>query len=132
MIGPRDIRREEGQAAVEFALITPILIVLLLAVIQVGVAFHNYITITDAARSGARTAAVARFSGANIPQLQQAVRDSASDLDQSKLEVTVADPTWTVSGSDLTVTAKYPYSINLLGWVVSSGYLTSTTTERLE
>jgi hypothetical protein len=35
-------------------------------------------------------------------------------------------------GGDVTVTATYPYSINLLGFVVKSGRLTSQTTERVE
>jgi hypothetical protein len=32
----------------------------------------------------------------------------------------------------VTVTASYPYSISILGMVVKSGNLTSTTTERVE
>ena len=32
----------------------------------------------------------------------------------------------------MTVKATYPYSINLLGFVVKSGLLTSQTTERVE
>jgi hypothetical protein len=35
-------------------------------------------------------------------------------------------------GEDVTVTATYPYSIDLLGLVVKSGFLSSTTTERVE
>jgi hypothetical protein len=35
-------------------------------------------------------------------------------------------------GSDVTVTASYPYSISLLGVVVKSGRITSKTTERVE
>jgi hypothetical protein len=35
-------------------------------------------------------------------------------------------------GSDVTVRATYPYSISLLGVVVKSGTLTSSTTERVE
>jgi Flp pilus assembly protein TadG len=134
MAGVPDKRSESGQAAVEFALITPLLVVLLLAVIQVGVAFHDYVTLTDAARAGARKAIVARFSGANLTASAQAVRDAASDLDQSKLGVTVADPTWNSPGSVVTVTATYPYSINipLLGVTVMSGNLTATSKERLE
>jgi hypothetical protein len=34
--------------------------------------------------------------------------------------------------SDVTVTATYPYQISLLGIVVKSGDLSSTTTERVE
>ncbi len=89
-----------------------ILIVLLLAIIQIGVAFHDYVTITDAARAGARKAIVARLSGGNLTDAQQAVRNSASDLNQAKLGVSVTDPTdptWKTAGSLVTVTATYPY-----------------------
>lgn len=128
----RDIRSEHGQTAVEFALVTPIIVLLLLGVIQVGVAFHDYITLTDAARAGARKAVVERFTGETNAQLQQHVRDSAGDLDQSKLQVTVNIPTPDTPGSTVTVTATYPYSIDLLGMVVASGKETSTMTDRLE
>jgi Flp pilus assembly protein TadG len=123
---------ERGQAAVEFALVVPIIIVLLLGIIQVGIAFHDYITLTDAARAGARKAVVDRFSDESVAQLQQHVRDAAGDLKQSNLQVTVNLPAPLNSGSALTVTAQYPYSINLLGLVVASGTLHSTMTDRLE
>ena len=134
MTGSRDIRKEHGQAAVEFALIAPLLVVVLLAVIQVGVAFHDYVTLTDAARAGARQAIVARFSGGSLTDAQQAVRNSASDLNQAKLGVNVTDPTWGTAGSVVTVTATYPYEINipLLGVSLMSGNLTATAKERLE
>jgi hypothetical protein len=35
-------------------------------------------------------------------------------------------------GADVTVTATYPYKISLLGLVVKTGRLSSTTTERVE
>ena len=35
-------------------------------------------------------------------------------------------------GADVTVHTSYPYSISLLGIVVKSGRITSTTTERVE
>ena len=35
-------------------------------------------------------------------------------------------------GEDVTVTATYPYEIDLLGLVVASGQLESSTTERVE
>jgi len=128
------VRGERGQTAVEFALVAPLLIVLLLGIIQIGIAFHNYVTLTDAARAGARKAIVARFSGGSLADAQQAVRDSANDLDQSKLGVSVTDPTWGTPGSTVTVTATYPYDINipLLGLTVMSGNLTATSKEDLE
>ena len=126
------IRRDDGQVAVEFALVVPILLVLLLGIVQMGIVFHNYITLTDAARAGARKAVVDRFTGETTTQLAQHVRDAAGDLDQDKLDVEVGLPSPLKSGSSLTVTAEYPYSISLLGFVVASGNLHSTMTDRLE
>jgi Flp pilus assembly protein TadG len=128
----RRARDEHGQAAAELALVLPILCALLLAIAQLGIVWNNYLTLTDATRAGARKAAVSRFLGDNGAAAAAAVRASASDLDQSKLGVTVTADNWTVPGGDVTVTATYPYSINILGWTIQSGSLTSTTKERLE
>jgi len=51
------MRSERGQSLVEFALALPILVLLLFAVIQFGVVFNNYVTLTDATRAGARNSA---------------------------------------------------------------------------
>ena len=129
------LRAEDGQAAVEFALVAPVLIALLLAIVQAGVAFNHYLAVTDAARAAAREAITARVAGITVANIQQAAQNAAADLNPAQLGVTVSDPTdptFTTSGSTLTVTVTYPYSINVLGWAVSSGNLTSTMTDRLE
>lgn len=128
----RFYKRQEGQTAVEFALVTPVIVVMLLGIIQVGITFHDYIQLTDAARAGARKAVVSRFTGQTTAQLQQNVRDAAGNLNQSKLQVTISEPTGATAGGNVVVTAQYPYSINLLGWVVASGNLNSSMTDRLE
>jgi Flp pilus assembly protein TadG len=115
----------------EFALVLPILALILFAVIQFGIVFNNYVTLTDATRAGARKAAVSRQDPNHDQDVIAAVRNSASDLNSSKLSVPPPTSTW-APGDDVTVTANYPYSISLLGIVVKSGYLTSTTTERVE
>jgi Flp pilus assembly protein TadG len=127
--------REDGQAAAEMALILPLLAALLLAIAQFGIAFNNYITLTDATRAGARKAAVSRFVGDKGASAEAAVRSAASNLKQSgpgSLFVEAKATNWTIPGSEVTVTATYPYSINILGWTVAAGSLTSTTKERLE
>src|SRR3954471_12738037 len=128
----RRVAREDGQAMVEMALILPILLVLILAIVQFGIAFNNYITLTDATRAGARKASVARFTGDNGASATLVVKQDATSLNPGKLSVSVTSTNWTVPGSDVTVTASYPFSINLLGWTVKSGTMTSTTKERLE
>jgi Flp pilus assembly protein TadG len=125
------IRNEQGQAMTEFALVLPVLALILFAVIQFGIVFNNYVTLTDATRAGARKAAVSRDDPNRDADVMAAVRSSATDLDGSKLSVSPPSSTWD-SGTDVTVTASYPYSISLLGLVVKSGRLSSTTTERVE
>ncbi len=112
------------------ALVLPLLAVVLFGVIQFGIAFNNYITLTDAVRAGARKGAVSRHlddpRGATIAQVEAA----AIDLDPEKLTVE-AESTWE-SGDEVRVTASYPYSISLIGIPVKKGQLTSETTERVE
>jgi Flp pilus assembly protein TadG len=132
---PTLLRNEDGQAAAEMALILPLLAAILLAIAQFGIAFNNYITLTDATRAGARKAAVSRFIGDQGASAMAAVRSAASNLKQSgqgSLTVDATSTNWNVPGSDVTVTATYPYSINILGWTIAGGDLTSTTKERLE
>jgi Flp pilus assembly protein TadG len=124
------IKEEKGQSMAEFAIVLPILAVFLFGVIQFGILFNNYVTLTDAARAGARAAAVARQDSDPAGEAASMVRSSAADLNQSNLSVSVSSD-WQ-SGDDVTVTATYPYSISLLGWVVSSGSLSTKTTERVE
>jgi Flp pilus assembly protein TadG len=126
-------RSEHGQAATELALVFPILLVILYAIAQFGILFNNYITLTDATRTGARKAAVSRFTGDQGTAAGLAVRAAASNLTPNKLFVSVTSSSnWTTPGSDVIVTATYPYDLNIFGWVIQSGNLTSTTKERLE
>jgi Flp pilus assembly protein TadG len=124
------IRSERGQSTTEFALVLPILALLLFGIIQFGITFNHYVTLTDATRAGARKAAVGRQVADPVGTAVQAVRDSAKDLNQGDLNVSVTS-TWQ-PGQDVTVAATYPYSISLLGMVVKSGRLRSETTERVE
>jgi Flp pilus assembly protein TadG len=124
------IRNEQGQTMTEFALVLPVLALILFAVIQFGIVFNNYVQLTDATRAGARKAAVSRQVADPVGTTVAAVRASAKDLKQSDLNITVSS-TWQPE-ADVSVTATYPYSVSLLGMVVKSGRLTSTTTERVE
>lgn len=125
-----EFRSQKGQSVTEFALALPILALLLFAVIQFGITFNNYVTLTDATRAGARKAAVSREQSNPSSLTTTAVRSSAANLTQSNLNVSVTS-TWQ-PGADVTVTATYPYKIKLLGIPLKQGFLTSTTTERVE
>jgi Flp pilus assembly protein TadG len=126
----RQSDREQGQTIVEFAVVLPILAVLLFGILQFGIAFNNYLALTDAARAGARVAAVSRNVSNPVAAATTALRSAAADLNRSQLGVSVSS-TWQ-PGSEVDVTATYPYSINLFGVVVKSGTLSTTMKERVE
>jgi hypothetical protein len=116
---------DRGAAAVEFALVLPLLVMLVFGIIQFGFVFNAYITVTQAAREGARMASVDKFDAA-------AVKAGTTPLDQSK--VTVSGPTpWPVaSGSYFSVTVRYPYLLEIPFVPSQSLDLSSTATMRKE
>jgi Flp pilus assembly protein TadG len=125
------LRNQRGQTMTEFAIVLPIFCLLLLGIAQLGIAFNNYLALTDSVRAGARYAATDRNSTSQCSDVQNKVNASSSDLDQSKLTIPCPVSTW-VPGTDVRVCASYPYNINLIGIVVQSGNLNSCTTERVE
>ena len=125
------IRDERGQTMVEFALVAPLLCLILFGILQFGALYNDYDTLTDATRVGARKAAVSRHEANPAGAAETAARNSASGLDQDELDVAVTATAWEHGGS-VTVEATYPYEIDLLGFVVAAGDLTSETTERVE
>ena len=114
----------------EFALVLPVLVLLLFGILQCGVTFNHYLTLTDAVRAGARKASVSRHEKNPVGLTVDQVRKAATDLKASDLQVTVTS-TW-LAGDEVKVSASYPYTIKLLGKTIKSGRMTSTTTERVE
>jgi hypothetical protein len=129
------LRLENGQTFVEFAFVLPILALLLFGILQFGLTFHNYLSITDATRVGARAAAVKRSDPCTAAE--DAIHRTVSPK-QSSMIVFEAD--WCEvedldgDGTDDSVTIKisYPYRIGLPGFSLPPGDLTASAAERLE
>jgi Flp pilus assembly protein TadG len=123
---------EGGQAIVEFALVLPLLLMVITAIVQFGIAYDHYLQLTDAVRDGARVAALSS-KAANGDAACAAVQQSAPSLDLAcgtDIAVT-ASPDWK-SGSDVTVAATSTYPFSVFGLSVLHVPLTSSTTERIE
>ncbi len=75
---------EKGQALAEFALLIPIFLILLFAIVDFGMGFHSWITVTNAAREGARLGAVL----ATTEQIEDRVFQT-SDLPNESTNMTV-------------------------------------------
>jgi Flp pilus assembly protein TadG len=111
---------------VEFALVLPLLVVLLIATVQFGIVFKDWINVTDAARVAARAAVVARFTTQPNPcnAAQAAVAAQGGGMTLAS-----CNP----SGGFVTVTVEHPWSVSLPLLPFSrGGQLTSVVTERLE
>lgn len=72
--------RERGQATVEFALILPLVVFLLLAVLQTALVVRDYVAVVHAAREAVRAASVDRDSGAPVNAAQRVLRDAHVDV----------------------------------------------------
>lgn len=128
----RRTRRSRGQAMVEFTLILPMLLLLVLGIYQFGQAYADYIQVTNAARDGGRKALVSRSDASGVADVISTAKNSTWWLDKNQMNVTVSPGQPWTTGQNVTVTVTYPYSINLLGFVVASGTLKSATTVRME
>ena len=110
MVTPTRTRTDRGAALVEFALILPLLVLLVFGVIEFGRGYHTKTTLTHAAREGVRVAAL--DSGDPVAT----VRNAAPNLDTAQIDVTV-DPSPCTTGQPVTVTVEYDhtYDIPLFG-----------------
>ena len=104
---------ERGTSAVEFALVLPLVLLLLLALVQVGVLARDRLMLTQASRAGAREAAVDASTGA----VEEAVRNAAAGLDGDRLRVEIVRAG--ARGSPVTVSLEYeaPIAATLAGWL---------------
>lgn len=71
------ITKMEGQSLVEFALIVPILIILILGMIEFGWILNGYIALTSAAREGARAAIIYESEDDALAVVKEVVDKSA-------------------------------------------------------
>ncbi|HVL89471.1 MAG TPA: TadE family protein [Actinomycetota bacterium] len=62
-IQPSAARGQRGASAVEFAIVLPVIALMLFGIIDFGVVLNNQNTVRAAAREGARLGAVAQFTG---------------------------------------------------------------------
>jgi Flp pilus assembly protein TadG len=64
------VRRAHGQAMMEFALVLPIFLLLILVLLDVGRATQAYTTVAEAAREGARSGSIAAGAGDTTAMVQ--------------------------------------------------------------
>lgn len=109
-------REERGAAAVEFALVMPILLMLVMGIIDFGYMINRSSMITNAARDGAREASLQ----GDLAMIRQAAENSLQDVPGATISVTCTKPaggacasydTDAVSGGVAQVTIDYTHEM---------------------
>lgn len=104
---------ERGAVAVEFALVLPLLLMILFAIVELGHAYNVQISVTHAAREAARTMAITQ----DWSDAKTAALESSPSLSSSKLQFP-AEPAC-VAGAPVEVVLTY--SLPGLTGVLPSG-----------
>ena len=131
----RRARNEEGQAMIEMALALPVLLLVLTGILTFGLAFNNYVLLTEATSIGARTLAISRGATTDpCATASSAVIAAAPLLTSANLSFTFVlnGTSYTgascssgssttgaaanlVQGSNIIVTVTYPCSLAVYG-----------------
>ena len=133
----KGFKNEKGQAMVEFAIVLPLLLLVICAIIDFGWIFYNNISVNNCSREGARYAIVHSTEANKVQLITQRITDTAPDGLKNNLEITITfsniqnptdgDVTVTVVGK---VTALTPVVGIFAGGQVIR--LTSKTTMKVE
>ena len=137
---------------VEFAVVLPLLLMLVTGIIQFGLLFNKYITLTDSVRTGARTLALGRgLSNPCDPGVLQTLQ-SGGAIGLTSGQVT---PSFTsssdhcgtgsytyntsgntngneVQGDQATVTATQPFTLSVFGLGLLQLNLTASASDAIE
>lgn len=130
MVRKRNVRARRGQALVEFALVVPLLLLILYGIVQLGFLLNGFITVQEAARIGVRAASLGQgpnavesainsqigsgfgmVSQGTVPSYPNPYVTGSSTTKQLLLEVytTNASSTSTSSLKEITVGVSYDY-----------------------
>lgn len=108
----RRLGGEAGQQLVEFAILLPILVGLLVGIWEFGRAWNVYQVLTNAARDGARLAVIPTSTEETVRESIRSALGLAA-LDPERVEITI-DGLGAGTGTPATVQIRYPYEFAFL------------------
>ena len=121
--------RDRGAVAVEFALLLPMLLLLVFGIIDFGRALNAQITLTQAAREGARLASLGDSTATNGPVVT-GTENAATGLSPIKVTATSCPPGAGVNVNAV-VNVSYTFSsvtpISAIAGLFGSGFSSSMT-----
>jgi Flp pilus assembly protein TadG len=130
----RRLMCDRGAELIEFAIVTPLLLLLVFGIADFGLMFQRYEVLTNAAREGARVAALPGYASADV---QNRVTQYLTGSAVTPVTTTYLTPApVNVGGACITLrgaTVTYDYSFIALGGIIrlfpgGSGFTTKTLT----
>jgi Flp pilus assembly protein TadG len=144
--------RCDGGALVEFALVAPLMLMIITGMFGFGIALTTYFQLTNAVEIGARTLAVSRATNTDgttpdpCATAVTAITNSAPSLKATSISYSFvlngvsypnvktcsAGSANVLSGKNAQITATYPYTVMLFGWTPLALNMSSQTTELIQ
>jgi len=111
-------RCERGAELIEFAIVAPILMLLVAGIVDFGMMFRTYEAVTNAAREGARVGVLPGYAPADVQSrvaqyLTAAGLSGAYTVNVANVPIATGAGTFTATS----VTVNYPYQFAVLGGV---------------
>jgi Flp pilus assembly protein TadG len=118
--------REDGAELIEFALVMPLMLLVMFGIIDFGLLFQRYLVVTNAAREGARVAVLPGYTDADV-QARVGQYMTAAGLTETAPAPTIERTVTCAGGQSIgvqRVTVQYPYTYSVVGTLV--GYFGGT------
>lgn len=103
------LKNEKGQSMVEFALILPVLLLIVIGIIEFGFMFSDYLSLTNASRETVRFVSL---GGSNTQAIERA-KEVAVNLDPLKMNISF-DPVSEARERGDTVKVKITYEYEFI------------------
>lgn len=108
---------DDGAELIEYALVLPMLLLVVLGIAEFGFMFQRYEVITNAAREGARIAVLPGYSTTDVQNRVNAY------VTQGRVPTTLTNPAVTVADVDIPVPGRLPISARRVTVTYTHNYM---------
>jgi Flp pilus assembly protein TadG len=110
------LKNQKGQALVEFAVILPLLLLIIMGIIEFGLMLNSYLTVRNVSREGARAGIV----GSTNTEIENTIISTSPNLEEDNLDIDIVPLNQVDRKSGGTLTVQVTYKYKLIVPIISS------------
>lgn len=113
------LKNERGQSLVEFALILPLILLILMGILEFGILLNSYLSINHASKEGARLGAL----GGTDAEIFAEILNTLPTLDAPNITITINPSQQSRTRGEVvvvTVTYNYPVTLPVIGRIINN------------